>query len=399
MNKAVSLNTIKFPNLDVQHYKKLSTPRYLNALSVATINHHIRYDILRKAYLKRIIALKLRIKQHKEQGSDLPLVGLNKDIDHHVSVLKQSILPNLDYLSGKALQDMVKLTVDEALLCDKEFVVKYDTELQSYNLKTVVDSVIPFDQFPENKVKNYLEGLKCSYKTSTGNLYKNVSEKLIKHFEVVTSPISSTNILGDEIHSTTKQLKYDKLLSVNKINEEIFTKPELQNFIKTFVHFCPVEHLDPLVYYFKENIVKTFNSEAYLSVLTAVLKRLSLEQYRYAESLRFLSMNNNNNRAKNVGYKALLSKNELSELKYTRAFVDKFKKNLIGKILANEQIDALIKQDFLKTEGIINKNDVLTYHDSYFGSKKDLIEFVKTRKNKFDIISERTFLELLPSNQ
>lgn len=398
MNKAVSLNTVKFPNLDVQHYKKLSTPRYLNALSVATINHHIRYDILRKAYLKRIIALKLRIKQHKEQGSALPLTGLNKDIDHHIAVLKQSILPNLQYLSGKALQDIVKLTVDEALVCDRDFVVKYDTELQSYNLKEVIDSVIPSGQFPKNKVRNYLEGLKCSYKTSTGNLYKNVSEKLIKHFEVVTTPVSSTNILGDEVVSTSKQLKYDKLLSINKINEEIFTKPELQSFIMTFVHFCPVEHLDPLVYYFKENIVKTFNNDSYLSVLTALLKRLSLEQYRYAESLRFLGMNNNNNRAKNVGYKALLSKNELSEVKYTRAFADKFKKNLLGKILGNEQIDAGIKEDFLKTEGIINKNDVLTYYDSYFGSKKHLVEFVKTRENKFDIISKRTFLELLPSN-
>ncbi|KAL6928761.1 hypothetical protein ACO0SA_002090 [Hanseniaspora valbyensis] len=396
MNKVVSLNTVKFPNLDIQHYKKLSTPRYLNALSVATINHHIRYDILRKAYLKRIIALKLKIKEHKDQESDLPLAGLNKKIDHHIAILNQSIIPNLKYLSSKELQDMVKLTVEESLITDKEFVIKFAEDLQSYNLKDVVDSIIPYEKYPQREAVNFLEGLKCSYKTSTGNLYNNVSEKLIKHFETITTETKHINKSGEELSSTRYDIKYDKLLSINKINEELFTKPELQNFITTFVHFCPVEHLDPLVYYFKENIVKSFNNEAHLSVMTAVLQRLSLEQYRYGESLRFLGMNNNNNRAKNVGYKTLLSKADLAEVKYSRAFVDKFKKNLVSKILSNMEINSEAKKEFLKQDGVINKSDVLTYYNMYFSGNKDLIEFVKTRENNFDLISERSFLELLP---
>ncbi|OBA13449.1 hypothetical protein HANVADRAFT_54431 [Hanseniaspora valbyensis NRRL Y-1626] len=398
MNKIVSLNTVKFPNLDIQHYKKLSTPRYLNTLSIATINHHIRYDILRKAYLKRIIALKLKIKEHKDQESDLTLTGLNKNIDHHIAILNQSIIPNLKYLSSKELQDMVKLTIEESLITDKEFVIKFAEDLQSYNLKEVVDSIIPYEKYPQREAVNFLEGLKCSYKTSTGNLYKNVSEKLIKHFETVTTETKHINKAGEELSSTRYAIKYDKLLSINKINEELFTKPELQNFITTFVHFCPVEHLDPLVYYFKENIVKSFSNEAHVSVMTAVLQRLSLEQYRYGESLRFLGMNNNNNRAKNVGYKTLLSKADLAEVKYSRAFVDKFKKNLVGKILINMEINPEAKKEFLKQNGVINKSDVLTYYNMYFGDNKDLIEFVKTRENKFDLISERSFLELLPKD-
>ncbi|XBW36911.1 hypothetical protein QEN19_002490 [Hanseniaspora menglaensis] len=396
MNKALTLNTVKFNNLESTHYKKLSTPRFLNALSVATINHHIRYDIIRKAYLKRIISLKLRMKEHEEQGSDIPLNGLEKKLEHHISVLNESIMPNLKYLSSQQLQDMVKLTVQEELITNKDFVIKNSEKLQSYNLKEVVDTVIPYENFSEAQVISFLEGLKLSYKSSTGELYRNVSEKMLKHFEIEETESSYIKLSGEQVKTKKREIKYDKLLSVNKINEDMFSKPELQKFITTFVHFCPIEHLDPLVYYFKENIVKTFNNESYLNVMKAILKRLTLDQYKHSESLRFLMMFNNNNRAKNPGYKSLLLKSELQEVHHNKAFIEKFKKNLIGKILSNEQIDSDVKKEFLKQEGVINKNDVLTFYDMYFGANKDLIEFVKTRDNKFEFISDRTFLELLP---
>lgn len=231
---------------------------------------------------------------------------------------------------------------------------------KNYDLAREIDNIIgDTSKLDEKSLREFLESLKLSRRISPKMLAEFIKEKYFTPYKVIEREQTEINISGEKETKIIKEYKYNTTVDVNNINEDIFTNENIFELIIAYTNFAPIEHLEVLNMHLQENITKTFLNEKRLALLTALLKRLSLEKNLISTVIPLASKINRKNDIRFKGSNTIISPGTFFEVSRDEKLAEKFRIQLISSILHNPDLDVQVVQEYFKENQILDKKDLL----------------------------------------